>query len=93
MRTSLTAPAIRAHKVRAGSPPLVMVTAYDAPGARPPQSVLLAMPPRLDQDAWTFDDLMDVIHEAFDLAQLRTVRPRELAGGLGALLPARENAP
>ncbi|MGH9085622.1 MAG: 3-methyl-2-oxobutanoate hydroxymethyltransferase [Acidimicrobiales bacterium] len=34
MRTSLTAPAIRAHKVRAGSPPLVMVTAYDAPGAR-----------------------------------------------------------
>jgi 3-methyl-2-oxobutanoate hydroxymethyltransferase len=34
MRTSLTAPAIRARKVRAGSPPLVMVTAYDAPGAR-----------------------------------------------------------
>ena len=60
---------------------------YDAPGARPPQSVLLAMPPRIDQDAWTFDDLMDVIHEAFDLAKLRTVRPRDLAGGLGALLP------
>ena len=34
MRTSLTAPAIRARKARAGSPPLVMVTAYDAPGAR-----------------------------------------------------------
>jgi 3-methyl-2-oxobutanoate hydroxymethyltransferase len=34
MRTSLTAPAIRARKVRAGSSPLVMVTAYDAPGAR-----------------------------------------------------------
>src|SRR5688500_10942100 len=34
MRTRLTAPAIRARKVRDGSDPLVMVTAYDAPGAR-----------------------------------------------------------
>ena len=60
---------------------------YDAPGARPPQSVLLALPPLLNQDAWSFDDLMDVIHEAFDLAKLRGVRPRDLSGGLGALLP------
>src|SRR5687767_15545518 len=34
MRTKLTAPAIRARKVRDGSDPLVMVTAYDAPSAR-----------------------------------------------------------
>ena len=34
MRTQLTAPAIRARKVRDGGEPLVMVTAYDAPGAR-----------------------------------------------------------
>ncbi|MGH9291120.1 MAG: 3-methyl-2-oxobutanoate hydroxymethyltransferase [Acidimicrobiales bacterium] len=33
MRT-LTVPAIRSSKVRSGSDPLVMVTAYDAPGAR-----------------------------------------------------------
>ena len=33
MRTH-TVPAIRARKVRAGGDPLVMVTAYDAPGAR-----------------------------------------------------------
>ena len=33
MRTQ-TVPAIRASKVRGGSDPLVMVTAYDAPGAR-----------------------------------------------------------
>ena len=33
MRT-LTVPAIRASKVRSGNDPLVMVTAYDAPGAR-----------------------------------------------------------
>jgi 3-methyl-2-oxobutanoate hydroxymethyltransferase len=34
MRTRLTAPAIRARKVCDGNDPLVMVTAYDAPGAR-----------------------------------------------------------
>jgi 3-methyl-2-oxobutanoate hydroxymethyltransferase len=34
MSTKLSAPAIRARKVRDGSDPLVMVTAYDAPGAR-----------------------------------------------------------
>ena len=32
--TSLTAPAVRARKVALGAEPLVMVTAYDAPGAR-----------------------------------------------------------
>ncbi|MGI9120971.1 MAG: 3-methyl-2-oxobutanoate hydroxymethyltransferase [Acidimicrobiales bacterium] len=34
MATGVTVPAVRAHKVAAGRPPLVMVTAYDAPGAR-----------------------------------------------------------
>jgi 3-methyl-2-oxobutanoate hydroxymethyltransferase len=34
MGTQLTAPAVRVRKVRDGSEPLVMVTAYDAPGAR-----------------------------------------------------------
>ena len=34
MGTRLTVPAVRARKVRAGGAPLVMVTAYDAPGAR-----------------------------------------------------------
>jgi len=34
MSTPVTAPAIRARKVRDGHDPLVMVTAYDAPGAR-----------------------------------------------------------
>jgi len=33
-RQRLTAPAVRARKVAAGAAPLVMVTAYDAPGAR-----------------------------------------------------------
>ncbi len=33
-RTRTTAPSVRSRKVAAGDPPLVMVTAYDAPGAR-----------------------------------------------------------
>jgi hypothetical protein len=61
---------------------------YDAPGARPPQSILLALPPRANQENWTFDDVVDVVHEARDLATLRAVRPRDLEGGLGVLLPA-----
>lgn len=34
MTTKVTAPDIRAHKTRHGAEPLVMLTAYDAPGAR-----------------------------------------------------------
>ncbi|MFM7064378.1 MAG: 3-methyl-2-oxobutanoate hydroxymethyltransferase [Actinomycetes bacterium] len=33
-RKPVTVPSVRAHKVRDGKDPLVMVTAYDAPGAR-----------------------------------------------------------
>lgn len=60
---------------------------YDAPGARPPQSILLAVPPRADQTNWTFDEVLDVLHEAWDLARLRAVRPRDLGSGLGLILP------
>src|SRR4249919_3730860 len=34
MAASITAPAVRSRKVRTGTEPLVMITAYDAPGAR-----------------------------------------------------------
>ena len=34
MRTQVTAPAVRSRKMQDGREPLVMVTAYDAPGAR-----------------------------------------------------------
>jgi hypothetical protein len=60
---------------------------YDAPGARPPQTVILAIPPRANQENWDFDDVLDVLHEARDLATLRAVRPRDLEAGLGLLLP------
>jgi hypothetical protein len=60
---------------------------YDAPGARPPQSILLALPPTLGQENWQFEQVLDVLHEAWDLARLRAVRPQDLEGGIGALLP------
>ena len=34
MGNRVTAPAVRSRKVATGAAPLVMVTAYDAPGAR-----------------------------------------------------------
>ena len=61
---------------------------YDAPGARPPQAVLLAVPPVLGMSNWTFEQVLASVHEAFDLAQLRCVRPKDLVDGLGAVLPA-----
>jgi hypothetical protein len=61
---------------------------YDAPGSRPPQAVLLAVPPRLDMAHWSFSEVLSSINEAFDLAQLRTVGPQDLTDGLGLMLPA-----
>jgi hypothetical protein len=61
---------------------------YDTPGARPPQSILIAMPPRVNQEQWHFDEVVDTVHEALDLAGLRAVRPKDLESSLGSLLPA-----
>ena len=60
---------------------------YDAPGARPPQAVLLAVPPALVDPAWSVDALLDTVREAHDLARLRAVGPRDL-DWIGRLLPA-----
>ncbi|WP_329453264.1 hypothetical protein OG894_42520 (plasmid) [Streptomyces sp. NBC_01724] len=59
---------------------------FDAPGARPPQAVLLAVPPVLGA-AWTLDTLSDVVREALELAKLRLVDLQAL-GWLGRYLPA-----
>lgn len=45
---------------------------FDAPGARPPQSVLLAVPP-VAGTAWSVDTLAGVIGETLDLAKIRMV--------------------
>ncbi|MFD9428200.1 MULTISPECIES: hypothetical protein [unclassified Streptomyces] len=59
---------------------------FDAPGARAPQAVLLAVPPVVGQP-WTPDVLADTIGEALDLAKLRLVDLAAL-GWLGRYLPA-----
>ena len=46
--------------------------AFDAPGARPPQTILLAVPP-VPGTAWTVDSLAGVIGETVDLAKIRMV--------------------
>ncbi len=60
---------------------------FDAPGARAPQTMLLAVPSDPGADSWSFDELLGVVDEALALARLRAVRPQDLQG-LGALLPA-----
>ena len=45
---------------------------FDAPGARPPQSILLCVPPVIDT-AWSVDMLAGVIGETLDLAKIRMV--------------------
>jgi hypothetical protein len=60
---------------------------YDAPGARAPQAVLLAVHPARAPDRWSFDLLLDTVNEAVDLAQLRTLSSAELAP-MGSFLPA-----
>jgi hypothetical protein len=60
---------------------------YDAPGARAPQAVLLAVHPTRRPDKWSFDLLLDTVNEAVDLARLRTLSSAELTA-MGSFLPA-----
>jgi hypothetical protein len=60
---------------------------YDAPGARSPQTMLLAVRPDPDLARWNLDAITGAVHEALELARLRALGPRELAP-LSTLLPA-----
>jgi hypothetical protein len=51
---------------------------YDAPGARAPQSLLLAVPPELDAETWNLEWLLDTVHEAADLTRIRAVDPQRI---------------
>jgi hypothetical protein len=57
----------------------------DAPGAEPPQCVLLAVSPNLNEP-WSIDALEAVVYETLDLAQIRAVDTAALQGG-GHYLP------
>jgi hypothetical protein len=59
---------------------------YDDPGAEPPQTVLLAVPPT-GEPHWTLDTLVEILRDTLDLAKIRGV-DGELVGILGQLLPA-----
>jgi hypothetical protein len=59
---------------------------FDAPGARPPQSILLAVPADPAAESWTLDALVGVVNEAMALARVRAVRPQDLQA-LGLILP------
>jgi hypothetical protein len=61
---------------------------YDQPDASPPQCVLVAVPPVRGQ-TWSLGELVQTLHETFDLAQVRAVELEHLAPTLyGQLLPA-----
>ncbi len=59
---------------------------FDAPGARPPQSVLLAVPP-VAGTPWSLDALAGVIGETLDLAKVRMVDLSSVAWA-GRFVPA-----
>ncbi|MFO7178049.1 MAG: hypothetical protein DIU78_005035 [Pseudomonadota bacterium] len=60
---------------------------YDAPGARPPQVVLLAQPPDLDQTRWSFESVVETLLESWRLMKIRAVGPKELRALGAGLLP------
>lgn len=61
---------------------------YDSPSAQAPQSLLLAVPERLDGTAtWQEDDLKDIVCDTFDLAKIRLVDLDALKR-VGFMLPA-----
>jgi hypothetical protein len=58
---------------------------YDAPTSRPPQTLLLAVPPKGRR--WSFDNLLDTLLEGFEAAKLRAVDP-DLLDTYGHHMPA-----
>lgn len=63
-----------------------VVFQYDQPDASPPQCILLAVPPDLDQP-WNLRSLQQVLLETLDLACIRAVAPEAL-DEVGHYLPA-----
>jgi hypothetical protein len=63
---------------------------YDAPGARPPQAILLAVSPPGGPATWRLDTLERILLETLELARLRAVDPQALGGDvlLQRALPA-----
>src|SRR5690606_653477 len=50
---------------------------YDRPSTEPPQTLLLALPADFT-GSWSWQDLVDTLHETLDLARKRGVEPQHL---------------
>lgn len=50
---------------------------YDRPNTEPPQTLLLALPADFT-GSWSWDDLVDSLHETLDMARKRAVEPRHV---------------
>jgi hypothetical protein len=60
---------------------------HDQPDASPPQCVLVAVPPRR-RGRWRLGDVVQILHDTFELARWRTVEPDHVQATLyGQLLP------
>src|SRR4030081_2270506 len=86
MAASITAPSVQTRKVRAGSDPLVMVTAYDAPGARMADEAgvdLILVGDSLAMVVLGYDDTLQVTVDdmAHHIAAVARARPRPLVVG------------
>jgi hypothetical protein len=61
---------------------------FDRPNSEPPQALLLAVAPTLDE-TWHWDDLIVTLRETMDLARVRAVEPAHIDASLYVqLLPA-----
>jgi 3-methyl-2-oxobutanoate hydroxymethyltransferase len=85
-RAPITVPAVRSRKVRAGAEPLVMVTAYDAPGARVADEAGVDMILVGDSVAMVvlgYDDTLQVTVDdmAHHVAAVARAKPRALIVG------------
>ena len=86
MAASITAPAVRNRKVRGGADPLVMVTAYDAPGARMADEAgvdLILVGDSVAMVVLGYDDTLQVTVDdmAHHVAAVARPRPRPLIVG------------
>jgi hypothetical protein len=62
---------------------------YDRPNSEPPQSMLLALSPKINERGWSWEDLVDTLHETLHEAKLRAVEPEQIdQTGYANLLPA-----
>ena len=82
----VTVPSVRARKVRDGADPLVMVTAYDAPGARIADDAgvdMILVGDSLAMVVLGYDDTLSVTTEdmAHHVAAVARTRPRPLVVG------------